>query len=58
MEAMIDSVGRVVLPKKLRDALGLKPGNAVDISLYGSGLQVIPAGRTAKLRKVKGRLVA
>jgi AbrB family looped-hinge helix DNA binding protein len=58
MEAMVDSVGRIVVPKPLRDALGLTPGTTVDVSLYGSGLQLVPAGRTARLREVDGRLVA
>ncbi|HLI59587.1 MAG TPA: AbrB/MazE/SpoVT family DNA-binding domain-containing protein [Solirubrobacteraceae bacterium] len=45
----IDSVGRVVVPKALRDALGLQPGSKVEISRYGAGLQLIPAGRTARV---------
>ena len=32
MEAVIDSGGRIVLPKQLRDALGLTPGSRVDVS--------------------------
>ncbi len=43
MEATIDSVGRIVVPKALRDALGLGPGTRVDLSLYGAGIQLIPA---------------
>lgn len=59
MEAVIDSGGRVVLPKHLRDALGLTPGTTVDISPYGTGVQVTPGGRTATLkREPDGRLVA
>jgi AbrB family looped-hinge helix DNA binding protein len=58
MEATVDSVGRIVVPKPLRDALGLAPGSTVDISLYGAGLQLIPAGRTARLHEVDGFLVA
>ncbi len=59
MEAVIDSGGRVVLPKQLRDALGLVPGTKVDISAYGGGLQIVPGGRTARLeRDDDGRLVA
>lgn len=59
MEAIIDSGGRVVLPKQLRDALGLTPGTKVDISQYGTGLQVTPGGRTARLeREADGRLVS
>lgn len=59
MEATIDSGGRILLPKSLRDALGLTPGTTVDISAYGSGVQVTPGGRTARLeRDADGRLVA
>lgn len=58
MEATLDSVGRIVVPKPLRDALGLLPGASIDISLYGAGLQLVPAGRTARLREVDGALVA
>lgn len=58
MEAVIDSGGRVVLPKQLRDALGLAPGAKVDISTYGGGLHIVPGGRTAGLeRDADGRLV-
>ncbi len=59
MEATIDSGGRVLLPKSLRDALGLTPGSKVDVSPYGSGVQITPGGRTARLeRDEDGRLVA
>lgn len=57
MRATIDSVGRVVVPKPLRDALGLTPGSTVDISRYGSGLQLVPSGRTARLVEEHGHLV-
>jgi len=49
MKAAMDAVGRVVVPKALRGALGLQPGSEVEISRYGAGLQLIPAGRTAQV---------
>ena len=58
MRATIDSGGRVLLPKALRDSLGLTPGSQVDISAYGSGVQVSPAGRTATVVERNGRLIA
>ncbi len=58
METSIDSVGRIVVPKPLRDALGLTPGSTVDISRYGAGLQLLPTGRSAKLVDEDGVLVA
>ena len=58
MEATIDQVGRVVVPKALRDRLGLTAGSTVDISLYGDGLHLAPAGRTARLERRDGKLVA
>ena len=58
METTVDSVGRIVVPKRLRDALGLKPGTVVDVSRYGAGLQVVPAGRTARIVEENGVLVA
>jgi AbrB family looped-hinge helix DNA binding protein len=58
MEATVDQVGRIVLPKALRDRLGLVPGTIVDVSLYGDGLHVAPGGRTARLVEREGELVA
>ncbi|MBW3653567.1 MAG: AbrB/MazE/SpoVT family DNA-binding domain-containing protein [Actinobacteria bacterium] len=58
MKTSIDSVGRIVVPKPLRDALGLTPGATLDISRYGAGLQLLPTGRTARLVDEAGVLVA
>jgi AbrB family looped-hinge helix DNA binding protein len=58
MEAIIDQAGRLVVPKPIRDALGLLPGTKVDITPYGAGAQLVPAGRTARLVEEDGVLVA
>ena len=51
-------MGRIVVPKPLRDALGLTTGSRVDVSRYGAGLALVPAGRTARLVEESGVLVA
>jgi AbrB family looped-hinge helix DNA binding protein len=58
METTVDAVGRIVVPKQLRDSLGMQPGTTVEVSAYGAGLQVLPAGRTARIVEVKGHTVA
>ncbi|MGH3513846.1 MAG: AbrB/MazE/SpoVT family DNA-binding domain-containing protein [Pseudonocardiaceae bacterium] len=51
METTIDSVGRIVVPKPLRDALGLRAGSTVGISRYGAGLSWSrPGGRLGRSR--------
>lgn len=59
MEVTIDAAGRLLLPKAVRESLGLTPGSKVDVSIYGAGAQITPGGRTARLvREESGRLVA
>ena len=58
METTIDAAGRIVVPKALRDALGLVPGTTLDVSAYGAGITLVPRGRTARLSEEGGRLVA
>jgi len=51
--------GQVVIPKDMRDALGLRPGDQVDFALEGRGVRVEPAPpRTARAGLLAGhRLV-
>jgi len=58
MKLTMDKAGRLVVPKPLREALGLRDGGEVDVSIYGSGLQIVPGGRTARIVEVDGQLVA
>jgi AbrB family looped-hinge helix DNA binding protein len=41
MKATIDKAGRLVIPKSLRDRLGLRPGE-VDVSADGTALRIEP----------------
>lgn len=53
--ATIDKAGRLVIPKSLRDELGLRPGT-VDIVVDGAGLRVEPIADEL-LEERDGRLV-
>jgi len=42
MRTTIDTAGRLVIPKALRDEIGLRPGE-VDVTVSGAALRVEPA---------------
>jgi AbrB family looped-hinge helix DNA binding protein len=42
MRTTIDSAGRVVVPKALRDSLGLTAGQALDIVSRDGRLEIVP----------------
>jgi AbrB family looped-hinge helix DNA binding protein len=55
IRATIDKAGRLVIPKRLRDHLGLRPGE-VEVTAEGTGLRIEPlAGELLDQRE--GRLV-
>jgi AbrB family looped-hinge helix DNA binding protein len=52
MEATLDQFGRIVLPKELREGLGLSPGSVLAIEEKGDGILLKPvAGRSGLVRK-------
>lgn len=55
MRAAIDDAGRVVIPKRLRDELGLTPG-PVEVMRDGSAIRIEPV-TGAGLERVGARLV-
>ena len=55
MRATIDKAGRLVIPKQLRDRLGLRPGE-VEVTADGAGLRVEPLAGDS-LDERDGRLV-
>ncbi len=42
MKATIDKVGRLVIPRPLRERIGLAGGGTVEIEIEGSGLRIRP----------------
>ncbi len=58
MRATIDTAGRIVVPKSLRDALGLKPGQALEIHASDKGLEIELAPTDMSLRKRGSGVVA
>jgi AbrB family looped-hinge helix DNA binding protein len=55
MRATIDKAGRLVIPKPLRDQVGLRPGE-VEVTAEGTGLHVEPLAEDS-LDEREGRLV-
>jgi len=52
MTATIDKLGRLVVPKLLREELNLRPGTVLDIESDAGGLRMrIPAQGSALVRK-------
>lgn len=55
MRTTIDAAGRVVIPKALRDRVGLRPG-PVEIEVDGAALRIEPVAGDGVVER-RGRLV-
>jgi len=58
MKATIDAAGRIVVPKSLRQALGLKPGQPLEIRAGDGRLEIEIAATPVKLKKRGKGMVA
>jgi len=58
MRTTIDAAGRVVVPKPLRDALGLGAGQAVEVTIADGRLEIEAAATPMRLARRGRGLVA
>jgi len=56
MKTTIDKAGRLVIPRSLRDRIGLAGGGDVELELDGAAIRIEPISGT-DLREEGGRLV-
>lgn len=58
MRTTIDAGGRVVIPKAIRERLGLAPGADVEVVEADGRVEITPAVAPIEVVEVGGRLVA
>jgi AbrB family looped-hinge helix DNA binding protein len=58
MLATIDAGGRVVVPKDVRERLGLRPGSRIVLTEVEGRLEISPATTAVRLEEHQGALVA
>lgn len=58
MRTTIDVGGRVVIPKSIRDHLGMSPGTVVEVAQRDGHIEIAPIEAAVRLVEVDGALVA
>ncbi len=58
MTTAIDAAGRIVIPKALRDRLGLVPGRTLEVRERDGRIEIEPAPSPMSLVQRRGGLVA
>lgn len=58
MQTTIDTAGRIVIPKSMRDSLGLAGGRTIEIRERQGVIEIEPAATPMRLEERNGHLVA
>ena len=58
MITTIDDVGRLVVPKAIREEAGLVPGEPLDVTLRDGRVEIVPAPRQVRIRDRDGLRIA
>ncbi len=58
MSTTIDRAGRIVIPKSIREAAGLRPGVSLKIELRDGRVEIEPVAPKMRLVRRRGMLVA
>ena len=58
MRTSLDAAGRVVIPKEMRDRLGLRRGHALDIRERDGRIEIEPAATAMSLVRGPGGAIA
>ena len=57
MKLALDKMGRLVVPKVLRDRFALKPGDELEFTLEANGIRLSPVIAASPLAEVNGILI-
>ena len=58
MITTIDSAGRLVVPKAIREQAGLLPGEPLEVTLHDGRVEIAPAPRQVRIRERDGLRIA
>lgn len=58
MQTSIDAAGRVVIPKSIRDRLGLTGGQKIEVRERDGAIEIEPSATPMRLEQRDGHLVA
>jgi len=58
MITTIDTAGRLVVPKAIRQEAGLVPGEPLEVTVHDGRVEIVPAPRQVRIRDQDGLRIA